>query len=196
MTEPATPADKWDRIYASRPAGGEPAEVLADNLHLLPRVGTALDLACGLGGNAVALARAGLTVDATDVSGVAIGKVNTLARANQLAITGRVVDVTQQRPPARSYDAIVVCRYLARDLCPDIANALRPGGLLFYQTFTANRVTPGGPSNTDFLLKPNELLRLFNSLQVRVFRDEDVAGETTAGLRNQSYLIAQRPPDL
>jgi 2-polyprenyl-3-methyl-5-hydroxy-6-metoxy-1,4-benzoquinol methylase len=47
--------------------------VLAENEHLLPPGGgRALDLACGLGGNAVFLARRGFEVDAVDISEVGI----------------------------------------------------------------------------------------------------------------------------
>ena len=60
--------DKWDRRYSDPANEARAAQVLSDNLHLLPTQGTALDLACGLGGNALLLARQGLTVEAWDLS--------------------------------------------------------------------------------------------------------------------------------
>jgi len=45
---------------------------LTQNQHLLPSQGTALDLACGQGGNSQLLAKAGLDVLAWDSSAVAI----------------------------------------------------------------------------------------------------------------------------
>ena len=48
--------------------------------------------------------------------------------------------------------------------------ALKPQGLLFYQTFTHERVTDQGPSNPSYRLAPNELLELFAPLHVLVTR--------------------------
>ena len=66
-------AEIWNERY--RAMTGEPpapAAVLAENAHLLPRQGAALELACGRGGNALLLARLGFVVTARDQSDVAI----------------------------------------------------------------------------------------------------------------------------
>ena len=71
---------KWNRIYSQ--SGHDaylPAQVLADNEFLLPEAGTALDLACGLGANAIFLAQQGLAVTALDISSVAIEKLTAYA---------------------------------------------------------------------------------------------------------------------
>ena len=65
---------RWDQRYADALAPNPPARVLTDNLHLLPAEGDALELACGLGGNALALAGAGLRTQAWDLSPVALAK--------------------------------------------------------------------------------------------------------------------------
>ena len=51
-------------------------DALRENIHLLPQIsGNALDLACGMGGNAILLAQESkLTVNAWDISSVAISK--------------------------------------------------------------------------------------------------------------------------
>ncbi|HEB99563.1 MAG TPA: SAM-dependent methyltransferase, partial [Thiotrichales bacterium] len=64
-------AAKWDARYRES-ATAVATEVLVENRHLLPAVGEALDLACGLGGNALLLARHGLRTTAWDLSPVAI----------------------------------------------------------------------------------------------------------------------------
>lgn len=48
----------------------QPSQVLLDNSHLLPASGRALDLACGLGANALYLAKRGMTTSAWDLSPV------------------------------------------------------------------------------------------------------------------------------
>ncbi|WP_240905903.1 hypothetical protein [Thiorhodococcus mannitoliphagus] len=74
-----------------------------------------------------------------------------------------------------------------------MAAALRPGGLLLYQTFSREAVTDRGPSNPDYRLAPNELLRLFPGLIVRAYRDEGCVGDTRRGTRDIAFLVAQAP---
>src|SRR3569832_1463139 len=50
-----TTQDRWDARYREAGLPGAPATVLLENAHLMPRAGTALDLACGLGANALLL---------------------------------------------------------------------------------------------------------------------------------------------
>jgi len=183
-------AAKWDARY--REAGtAEATRVLAENRHLLPAAGEALDLACGLGGNALLLARHGLRTTAWDLSPVAIDHLR--REAAGLPLRAEVRDVVAVPPAPGSFDVIVVSRFLERDLCPALMAALRPGGLLFYQTFTRDKAGPGGPTNLDFLLAENELLRLFADLRLRVYREEGSIGDIGQGLRNEALLVAQKP---
>lgn len=185
--------DKWDSRYRAR-FDTEPtaALVLREYAHLLPRSGVALDLACGRGGNALWLARAGLQVRAWDISPVAIESLQQLASQQGLAITATVRDVVLEAPPPASFDVIVVSNFLERTLSGALCAALRPGGLLFYQTFVADRVGAQGPGNPAYLLAQNELREMFAPLTLRVYREEGTLGDITQGLRNEALLIAQR----
>jgi len=183
----------WDRRYSDSMTGQQPALVLSAHLHLLPATGTALDLACGLGANALLLAGRGLATWAWDISAVAIARLEQAARQAGLAIGTEVRDVTLNPPEPARFDVIVVSRFLERSLAPALQAALRPGGLLFYQTFTKIRTAEAtGPRNPDFLLDDNELLRLFAPLRVRFYREEGLLGDTTQGVRNEALLIAQK----
>lgn len=183
----------WDRRYSDSMTGQQPALVLSAHLHLLPATGTALDLACGLGANALLLARRGLATWAWDISAMAIARLEQAARQSGLAIGTEVRDVTLNPPEPARFDVIVVSRFLERSLAPALQAALRPGGLLFYQTFTKIRTAEAtGPRNPDFLLDDNELLRLFAPLRVRFYREEGLLGDTTQGVRNEALLIAQK----
>lgn len=186
----------WEARYrelSATPPG--PAAVLADFDHLLPASGDALDLACGLGGNALHLARHGLITRAWDSAATAIDRLAAQARVEGLALTAEVRDVVEHPPAASTFDAIVVSRFLDRSLCPALAAALRPGGLLFYETFTRARVTGRGPQSEHYRLGDNELLALFAGLRIRLYRDEDRAGASDRGLRDIAQLVAQRPVD-
>jgi len=183
---------KWDGRYAEASTGvAPPLEVLAENVHLLPDHGEALDLACGLGGSALLLARRGLSTRAWDISGVAIGALQ--RRAGDLPLRAEVRDLSAEPLPATAFDVICVGHFLDRALCPEIAAALRPGGLLFYQTYSLERVDESGPGSERFRLARNELLRLFPGLIVRFYRDEGAVGDTRRGFRNRAQLVAQRP---
>lgn len=165
--------EKWDNRYQQSDAEPNAASALKENLHLLPKNGRALDLACGLGGNAILLSLNGLAVEAWDISPVAIEKLNAI----HPEIKTEAIDITPDSLPENSFDVIVVSYYLDRELAPAIINALKPNGLLFYETFNQNQLGRG-PSNPDYRLKNKELLKLYKALKIIYYReepDEDVA---------------------
>ena len=169
-----------------------PARVLLENAHLLPRGGVALDLACGLGANALLLASRGFEVVAWDSSSVAIDKLRTLARARGLTLQAEVRDVVRHPPEPGRFDVIVVSHFLDRNLTPHLITALRAEGLLFYQTFTRSRFGECGPHNADYLLADGELLVMFSPLQPMVYRDEGLVGTIDQGFRGQALLVARK----
>ncbi|MDK1023418.1 MAG: methyltransferase domain-containing protein [Gammaproteobacteria bacterium] len=188
-------AHKWDSKYADAPDSGIAAAILTENQHLLPASGRVLDLACGLGANALLLASRGLETHAWDTSQVAIERLQTFAKQRKLRVNAVVRDVVKNPPVAADcWDVVVVSHFLDRALCRQISDSLSPGGLLFYQTFTEARVSENGPSNPDFLLQENELLGLFSDLMVRFYREEGIQGDPQRGHRNKAYLIGQKPP--
>jgi len=183
---------KWDKRYLGQ-SPGVPLPLLTDNAYLLPASGDALDLACGTGANALFLARHGLHAQAWDLSAVAVKTINRLA--GDLSLVAQQRDVVVEPPLPSTFDVVCVAHFLERELCPMISAALRPGGLLFYQTFTRDRVDDTGPSTGRYRLAPNELLQLFNGLFVRHYREDGVVGDVNQGVRNVAQLIAQAPVD-
>jgi SAM-dependent methyltransferase len=166
--------EKWDNIYQQKVGEPPVAEVLQHNHYLLPEKGVALDLACGLGGNAMMLAEKGLSVMAWDISPVAIAFLDQAANV-------------------RGFDVLLVSLFLERSLCPALLAALKPGGLLLYQTYCQEKVHQGGPNNPDYLLADNELLELFPGLKLRVYREESLLGRHDIGMRNQAWMMAEKP---
>ena len=183
---------KWNARYRDRTSPAAAAPVLADNRHLLPASGRALELACGLGGNALLLAQHGLETHAWDISDIAVERVQQQARQQGLSLQAQVRDVTQDRPAPESFDVIVVSRFLERDLAPDLIQALRPHGLLFYQTFIQQAVELYGPQTARYRLAEQELLSLFAPLRVVVYREEAQIGDLTQGWRNEARFIGQK----
>lgn len=182
---------KWDGVY-SQPQQPEAAEVLTEHRCLLPSLGRALDLACGLGGNALFLAEAGLSVDAWDISGVALQNLQRKASARHLDIATKQCDIAPILLPHDSYDVIVISRFLDRTLSNAIMAALKTGGLLFYQTFTRDKLDRQGPNNPDYLLANNELLRLFAPLTLIFYQEYARIGDLQCGDRNEARFIGQK----
>jgi SAM-dependent methyltransferase len=188
---------KWNKIYQSKAHAVDittlsPAFILQEFHHLLPGQGKALDLACGLGANALFLAQHNLQTYAWDISSTAIKHLMNSAHTLNLNITTEVRDVITTPPEENSFDVIIVCHFLDRQIIPYIISALRKGGLLFYQTFTKAHVQNTGPSNEKYRLDKNELLKLCNELDVVVYREEDLIGDTASGFRNEVLFIGQR----
>ncbi len=190
----AAEADRWDARHRQADDNNRPqaCAVLREYRHLLPATGQAVDIACGRGGNALLLAASGLTASAWDYSGVAIGKLRRHAEQLGLPLSTEVRDVTAQPPPQAAFDIIVVCHFLERDLAQPLVAALKPGGLLFYQTFIMDKVTDHGPSNPDYRLAPNELLTLFADLRVVYYREEGRLGNTDQGFRDRAQFIGHK----
>ncbi len=186
--------DKWDSIYASTPALSElsPATVLSANLFLLPHTGTALDLASGLGANALLLAKQGLTTQAWDISAIALSKLQQQADAEALTIKTFTREISTQSFSPNCFDVVVVSRFLDRSICDAIMVGLKMGGLLFYQTYTQQKNFEQGPKNPRFLLAENELLSLFSPLRLVYYQENSAIGDVQRGLRNEALFIGQK----
>ncbi len=164
----------WDKKYETEAYifGKEPVEFLGEHIDLLPR-GKALDIAMGEGRNAVFLAKKGFTVDGCDISEIAIKKALDLAKENNVTVRAYVADLETYKLPQNTYDVIACFYYLQRDLVPQMKEALKPGGMIIYETYTIENRERGfeGPKNKDYLLKPNELLDLFKDFKIIYYRE-------------------------
>jgi 2-polyprenyl-3-methyl-5-hydroxy-6-metoxy-1,4-benzoquinol methylase len=158
-----------------------PAAWLTMHRHLLPP-GDALDVACGRGRHALWLAEHGWRVTAIDRDAGALRELEAEARRRGLPITTESVDLERVDAalPERAFDVIVVVHYLHRPLFPRLLAALRPGGVLVYETFTAAQAARGKPTNPDFLLRPGELHELVGSLEVLESREGEFDGRDVA----------------
>jgi len=80
------------------------------------------------------------------------------------------------------YDVIVVVHYLHRPLFPALLAALRPGGVLVYETFTIAQAARGRPTNPAFLLAPGELAALVAPLEILAAREGDYEGRMVSSV--------------
>jgi SAM-dependent methyltransferase len=132
----------------------------------IPGGGRVLDVACGHGRHLRHLASLGFAVVGVDRDEQALSTLRGLEGAEV-----RVADI-ESGPwpfPPGGFDGVVVTNYLYRPIFSHLVGALRPGGVLIYETFALGNERYGRPSNPDFLLEPGELLRRVEPLSVIAF---------------------------
>jgi SAM-dependent methyltransferase len=170
-----------------RAGGTNAASAFVDEwvARLAPRRGThrcALDLAMGHGRVAVGVARAGFRTFGVDARFDAVRDAKLAAAAAAVQVHAWCADLTQHPLPSARFDLIVVTRFLQRDLFHALRAAVRPGGVVLYETFTTAQLARGwGPASPDHLLEPGELLRSFEGFEV-LFYEEVSAPEAVARL--------------
>jgi SAM-dependent methyltransferase len=171
---------------------------VSQQLHRLPK-GRALDVACGTGRHALYLAAHGFEVDAIDRDRESLAKLSAAAAQRHLThLTVNTVDLerqTDERPefPADTYDVILVSFYLHRPLFPWIIEALKPQGVLVYETFTIeNYVRHRHPRRWEFCLAQNELLRLTSALRVLWYDESEHEGGHGTGSAFTAQLVARK----
>ncbi|HEX4585824.1 MAG TPA: class I SAM-dependent methyltransferase [Burkholderiaceae bacterium] len=148
---------------------GAPSEWILKWCARLAPESEVLDLACGSGRHSRALAAQGCRVDAVDVDASHAADL-----AGVAGVQFRAIDLERGPWPfqERQYDAVVVANYLHRPTLPLLAQVLRDGGVLVYETFAAGNERFGRPSNPAFLLAPFELAACFAPLlHVLAFED-------------------------
>lgn len=135
-----------------------------------PPVRRALDVAMGRGRHALALARAGFQTFGVDLNLDAVRDAMRSASAAGVQLRCWCADLTRSPVPPGRFDVVVVTRYLQRDLFPVLREAVVPGGVVLYETFTAvPRAHDRGPTSPDHLLEPGELVRLFDGFDVLAY---------------------------
>lgn len=163
----------------------EPTRWLVDHAGALPASGDALDVASGSGRNAFWLAARGLTTLAVDRSASSIAAIRETATHLRLPIRAEVMDLEGRENAtlrASAFDVVVVVHYLHRPLFPLLRAALRPGGILVYETFTRAQALRGRPTNPAFLLEPGELPQLVAPLEILFQREGDFEGKMLASV--------------
>jgi tellurite methyltransferase len=178
---------KWDERYRhppDRPA--EPSPLLVSFEGLLPPKGRALDVAGGLGRNALWLARRGLDVTLADISGVALASAGASAAASGVPLRTLAIDFDGDPFPPGPWDVIVCAYFLWRPLFEVAPRALAPGGLLIVAHPTLSNLLRHDRPPTPFLLEDGEMSGLVRGLDVLHYEE----GWTPEG-RHEANLVAR-----
>jgi tellurite methyltransferase len=177
------------REFGAGPVRG-PSSWLLDNADLLPQGGSVLDVASGRGRHALLLAGAGFEVRAIDRDADALTFLRATAARLSLRIDTAVVDLETDPPPdlpVAAFDVVMVFNYLHRPLIPALKEAVKPGGLIFYETFTTRQAERGHPRNPAFLLRDGELAELVAPFAIGRAREGEYDGRFIAS------IVAERP---
>lgn len=186
--------EKWDSRYTGIDYryGKEPADFLRKNIARLPK-GRALDIAAGEGRNAVFLARHGFEVDAVDISPVGLDKARKLAGEYGVSINTIAADLKTYDLGREKYAIVMNFLYLQRDMIPKIKEALVPGGVVVFETYTVDHRRKGHPDqkiDLQWRLEHEELRRMFQDFKILVY-EEVPNGDV--GERATARLLAQKP---
>ena len=148
-----------------------------------------LDVACGSGRHALLFARKGCRVVAMERLTEELVLFREVVEREHLPVSVVQSDVESMSLLAGRFDAIVNTFFLWRPLAQNYVAALRPGGVLYFRTFTTDHQDVLGKARPrrNFLLESGELLRTFQSLEVLHYEesiDSDRAIATLVAIRN------------
>jgi tellurite methyltransferase len=153
-----------------------------------------LDVAMGRGRHALPIAVRGCCLYGVDVNLEGLEDAAREARREGVRLRAWCADLTQHPLPRAYFDVVLVTRYLQRDLFPAIRDAVVPGGVVIYETFTVKQLALGvGPKSPDHLLEPGELRRYFDDFEV-VFYEEVERPEAVARLVARSHHHSATEP--
>ncbi len=172
-----------------------------NELERVAKLGPVLDLACGSGRNGLRLIENNIPVIFADISAEALLQVErSLAdepyRNNESLATLWSVDF--ERPgnkplEGRMFGAIIAYHYLHRPLIESIKQAVYPGGMVIYETFTVDQPRYGRPKNPDFLLRHGELQDYFSDWTILHSFEGVVAKSSGDGSKAIAQLVAEKP---
>jgi SAM-dependent methyltransferase len=166
--------ERWNEKWRERLVDGydDASRHLVAEVEAL-RPGRALDVACGLGRNAIWLAERGWHVTGVDYSEVALAEAHRRAAARGLEVEWVLADVTEWTPEAGAYGLICVM-YLQipagerRVVLERVAQALAPGGVILVVGHDLGNLAQGwgGPSDPDVHLTPEAVAAGLAGLQI------------------------------
>lgn len=195
---PITPED-WDARYGTEHIwSGDPNGVLVAQVSDLAP-GTALDVGCGEGADAVWLARKGWAVTALDVSGVAVARGRTAAEAAGVEVTWLVQGLMDT--PLTGFDLVsaqypAVPKLADRAVERQLADAVKPGGVLLFVHHVLGEDTPHGFDPNEYV-DPDDVARYVRDAGWDVVTDETRERHLTQGVgahHSQDRVVLARKP--
>ena len=190
---PHPEAQRWDERYQRERdfwLERKPRQLLTAYAHLLPAEGLALDAACGVVINAFFLAQRGLRAFALDISEYALRLAKQRASNIGLPLEAAVIDLSNPWLPAAHFEVIVNFHFLERGTIPVYRQALKPGGLIFFDTFSKRGEQNDSPV---YYLDPGELIGWFHDFEIIHYTENNLDPSENHSERGLAQLIARKP---
>jgi len=187
--------EKWESRYASSSSSNAsfapPSPWLKRWVHCI-HPGRALDLAMGLGSNAIYLATQGFRVYGIDIALGAVKVAMKRAHSANLTLNALVADLDVYPLSENYFDLIVNCYYLNRSLFGTIKASLKPGGLIVIQAYVESSTDK--LLKKDYLLNPQELQKAFRDLEVIAYEETETdSDEGKTGHSRTAHFCARKP---
>jgi tellurite methyltransferase len=184
--------EKWNRRYrgGAYKERSHPSAFLEAWIDSIP-AGRAIDIACGAGRNTLYLAQRGFEVDAIDISGAALERARTAAAQMHLNVNWMEHDLDERLELERSYQLILIVRYVNLPLVRQMAANLAPGGFLVCEQHLLTAADVIGPTNPAFRVAPGDLLTAAEGLRVQHL-EETLVTEPDGRTAALARLVAQR----
>ena len=181
-----TNTERWNKKYIrTREIGPSRPDPVLESLgsHFTGH-GWAFDLACGRGANTGFLAARGYQALGIDCSWEALNQAHGFYQDR--TTHWLVADLDRFFFPEHFFAAVVIVRFLERNLIRAIVISLAPGGMLFHRTFNENHLKNAPAFNPRFTLAHGELLSLYRNLHIVDTNDGTNDGTPL------SYILAKR----
>lgn len=185
---------RWNARYLNetgRWALRNPRHLVSSHLELLPEGGLILDAACGTTSTGRYLAARGWRVLAVDVSLAALQLAHSRARKENLPISFAVMDLMNPWFPPAHFDVILNLYFLSRPLWKHYREALKPGGLLFFETYLSEK-----GSDPARYLQTQELRQAFTDWEIIHYLETERQVRShngVDGMRWSAQLVARKP---
>src|SRR3989304_4959061 len=181
-TKPETPLD-WDMMYREGPPSWETGTPSGELIRILDEAvvppGTALEVGCGTGADAVYLARRGFEVTAVDCSPLALERARIRARLEGAAVCFVLGDVFEFVETAEPFDFVYDAGFYHFIRQADLTRYVdllwrttRPGSYYLALAGSTGEAAEGGPPQVSQEEIRSGLGRLFEFIHLRHFRFE------------------------
>ena len=193
------PAGTWNRRFSESGYlfGTEPNGWLREHVHLWQAGQRVLCVADGEGRNSVYLADRAVTVDAFDISEVAVRKARDFARGTGVKVNFAVADIAQLQWPDSLYDGVAAIFIQFADpemrarIFAGMQRCLKPGGTLLLQGYTPQQLEyrTGGPPFVSHMYTPELLRDAFAGMEILELREYEADLTEGAGHKGRSAII-------
>jgi 2-polyprenyl-3-methyl-5-hydroxy-6-metoxy-1,4-benzoquinol methylase len=193
-------AQFWDKRFsgAEYVFGKEPNAYLKNQVAKYMKPGAnALSVADGEGRNSVWLAKQEMTVEAFDISPVAVEKAKQLAKEEQASVAFSVASTHSWVWKSNHYDLIAAIFIqfatpnMRVDLFAQMRDSLKPGGYLILQGYTPKQLEykTGGPPSIDHLYTAELIQDLLRGMEICDWQEYEAEIHEGEGHRGMSALM-------